>query len=254
MRKPWIALKALLQELFSMNSPEPKPLQALNPDSKYKSLGTLSRTVIATALLVAAVSGAALFMSGSGFFAAPQGDSVSSAEQQARIAALNALGALSLAIVPAADVPAALQSMHLDPSATAALVTELAPHLPVAPGNTPSANVQQVPGGAVPDSSALLSPATEPSIRFAWVTLWDSDVEDGDAVRIQSGGYLRTVMLTKQGITFAIPVPADGKIALTGVQDGDGGGITVGLGSGGVKAVLPIMSVGQILTLNVKAN
>lgn len=237
-----------------MTSPESKTLQALNPESKYKSRRTFSKTVIATILLVAAISAAALFMSGSGFFATPQRDSVSSAEQQARIAALNSLGALSLAIVPATDVPAALESMHLDQAATAALVTELAPHLPVAPGKTPSADARQVPGGAVADGSALPSPATQPPIRFAWVTLWDSDVEDGDAVRIQSGGYLRTVMLTKQGITFAIPVPADGKIALTGVRDGEGGGITVGLGSGGVKAILPIMSVGQILTLNVKAN
>lgn len=137
--------------------------------------------------------------------------------------------------------------MHLSPAATAALAKELTLHLPAA---TPSADMQQAPRGTVASSSAMPSPATQPAIRFAWVTLWDSDVEDGDAVRIQSAGYLRTIVLTRQGITFAIPVPADGKITLTGVQDGDGGGITVGLGSGGV----PIMSVGQTLTLNVKVN
>ena len=90
--------------------------------------------------------------------------------------------------------------------------------------------------------------------RLAWITLWDSDVEDGDAVRVECGGYARTVTLTKRGITFAVPVPPDGQIRLIGVRDGDGGGITVGLASGSAKVLLPIMSVGEVLNLNVRVS
>jgi hypothetical protein len=62
------------------------------------------------------------------------------------------------------------------------------------------------------------------------------------------------VVLANHGVTFAIPVPSGGKISLTGIRDGDGGGITVGVASGPTKAILPIMSVGQVLNLNVKVN
>jgi hypothetical protein len=79
-------------------------------------------------------------------------------------------------------------------------------------------------------------------------------VEDGDVVRIDSSGYSCTVTLTKQGSTFAIPFPASGQVRITGVRDGDGGGITVGLASGSAQAVLPIMSIGQVLTLSVRTN
>jgi hypothetical protein len=62
------------------------------------------------------------------------------------------------------------------------------------------------------------------------------------------------VRLTKKGDTFAVPVPADGIIKVTGVKDGDGGGITVGLASGETRAVFPIMSEGQELGLKVRMN
>ena len=55
-------------------------------------------------------------------------------------------------------------------------------------------------------------------------------------------------------VTFAIPIPVSGNINITGIQDGEGGGITVGLASGESKTVFPIMSVGQVLGLRVKVN
>jgi hypothetical protein len=94
---------------------------------------------------------------------------------------------------------------------------------------------------------------TQP-LRLAWITLWDTDVEDGDVVRLDSEGYSRTIRLTKRGNTFAVPIPANGIITVTGIRDGDGGGITVGLASGSVKAIFPIMSTGQSLGLNVTIN
>jgi hypothetical protein len=81
------------------------------------------------------------------------------------------------------------------------------------------------------------------------ITLWDTDVEDGDVVRVDSEGYSRTLVLTRRGTTIAVPLSANGAIRVTGINDGDGGGITVGLASGAAKVVFPIMSVGQTLQL-----
>lgn len=91
-------------------------------------------------------------------------------------------------------------------------------------------------------------------MRLAWITLWDTDAQDGDAVRIDSQGYSRTVTLTNAPVTFAIPVPASGAVQISGIRDGEGGGITVGLASGPASILLPIMSVGQVLPLKVKVN
>jgi hypothetical protein len=91
-------------------------------------------------------------------------------------------------------------------------------------------------------------------VRLVWVTLWDTDVEDGDIVRLDSQGYSRTVRLSKKGDTFAVPVPVDGVIKVTGISDGDGGGITVGVASGSERAIFPIMSEGQQLGLKVRTN
>ncbi len=90
--------------------------------------------------------------------------------------------------------------------------------------------------------------------RLAWVTLWDTDAEDGDVVRIESNGLSRTITLSKQPLTIAVPVPADSVIKVIGVRDGEGGGITVGFASGAARAVFPIMSVGQTLGLRVRFN
>jgi hypothetical protein len=131
--------------------------------------------------------------------------------------------------VSANDAVAAIDAMQLAPDAKRSLLADLA---------TPS-----------PMPSKNAAPANR--LRLAWVTLWDTDVEDGDVVRIDSQGYSRTVVLKKLPTTFAVPVPADGVIHVTGIRDGDGGGITVGLASGASKAVFPVMSEGQVLGLRV---
>jgi len=101
-------------------------------------------------------------------------------------------------------------------------------------------------------SQAAPSIANNEPVRLVWLTFWDTDNEDGDAVRVDSGvGYTRTVNLTKQPLIMAIPVARGVPIKLKGIRDGEGGGITVGVASGSVQAALPIMSTGQVLALKV---
>jgi len=95
---------------------------------------------------------------------------------------------------------------------------------------------------------SMAKPWTKPArpIALAQITLWDTDVSDGDVVRIVSSGYETEVQLTKSPITLTVPVPSRGVINIVGVRDG-GGGITAGITVGGRAVDLPIMSVGQTL-------
>ncbi|MBI0325888.1 hypothetical protein [Burkholderia plantarii] len=224
----------------------------------------------ATALIVAAV----FYTSGNTLFAAHSGDEVSASDRQARIEAFESSPPLPLAPVDTDKIPAAVDSMHLAANDRDALFAGLhiapgaaSPHAAPAASavadsyvHSPAALATNPVTTAAPASKSAPLPAAAPAPAAArqarpalvWIRLWDTDVEDGDAVRIESAGYARTVTLSKQGVTFAVPVPADGQIRITGVRDGDGGGITVGLASGPAQAVLPIMSEGQVLNLNVR--
>jgi hypothetical protein len=192
---------------------------------------------------------------------APSKDTTSQAEKQMRAEAFAAMAPLPLAIVPDRELDAAVRSMAL-PSAqarqlltaarqdTAAAAPAPAPALASRPqaAPAPTARTARASGAPRPATASARPP------RLAWLTLWDTDVQDGDVVRIDSQGYSRTVVLTKTPLTFAIPVPDSGVVTVTGIRDGDGGGITVGLSSGASTAVFPIMSVGQVLGLRTRMN
>lgn len=165
-------------------------------------------------------------------------DQLSAADARQRELAFEALGSLEIQPVASDQTDAAVDGMGLDPRARQALMNDLAT-------SRRPPEIQQTSTAPQP-AAAVSNP-----LRLAWVTLWDTDVEDGDVVRIDSEGYSRTVVLSKRGATFAIPVPQSGIVTITGINDGDGGGITVGLASGDAKAVLPIMSPGQMLRLAV---
>jgi hypothetical protein len=140
--------------------------------------------------------------------------------------------------------------MGLTPGGRQVLIADLDPPNRDA---VPSAGIAAaISPAATAPGAAPQPPALRPDpARLAWITLWDTDVEDGDVVRIDSEGYSRRVVLTKRGTTFAVPVSRTGIVTVTGLKDGDGGGITVGLESGGSRAVFPIMSTGQSLGLAV---
>jgi hypothetical protein len=217
------------------------------------------KAVLATAALAVLLTAGVFYTSGTPTFAASSGDDVSAADRKARIDAFNALLYLPLAKVDTKDIPAALDTMHLSQADRATIAAAIAHAGAPSPAKAAvaAATVSTVASTAKPSPSPAVAPAvavSEVHPTLAWVRLWDTDVEDGDVVRIDSAGYSRTVTLTNRGLTFAVPVPAGGQIRITGVRDGDGGGITVGLASGAAQAVLPIMSVGQVLTLNVRTN
>ncbi len=110
--------------------------------------------------------------------------------------------------------------------------------------------------------SLALEPAEEVSMRgdilagrarLAWLSLFDSDAEDGDVVTVESAGLTHTMLLTKQPVQVALCLPASGRIRLIGVDQGRGGGVTVGIVSGTQTYKLPPMAVGGSLSLVVVA-
>jgi hypothetical protein len=180
---------------------------------------------------------------------AEQGDEISASDAQARLEAFRALVPMNLSVVADNDLDNALHGMNLSPDAEKALRADLSNTI-----SSPQADPAPPKMAASTQANPVQAQAQAKRIQLVWITLWDTDVEDGDVVRIESQGYSRTVRLTKKGDTFAVPVPADGVIKVTGVSDGDGGGITVGLASGNEKAIFPIMSEGQQLGLRVRVN
>lgn len=225
--------------------PQEQPAETPAIVSRAPWLQTLLRATGAAALIAfAAVTYAHLAGGSTGlYFAQSQTDAPSDAERQQRISAFATQGPLTLRSVEPANVSLAVDTMELSPSSKRDLLTDVESFAPPATAPLQSAQAPKI---------ALEPPPTRHApLRLAWITLWDTDVEDGDVVRIDSQGYSRTVVLTKRGVTFAVPVPTDGIITVTGVNDGDGGGITVGLASGAAKAVFPIMSPGQSLGLSV---
>ena len=86
-------------------------------------------------------------------------------------------------------------------------------------------------------------------LQLAWVTIWDTQSEDGDVVRFESSASIPVeVTALNRKTTLAIPYPSDGQILVTGVKDG-GGGITVALESGRASIDWPTMAPGDQMKL-----
>jgi hypothetical protein len=203
----------------------------------------LTRALLASVAVVGIIGVSLHLGSGGGSWPLQtSGDSVSTANAEVRAEQFAMLAPLPLSLVTDSESVIALDSMQLDPSTKAALAAALL---------TSPSTVHSAPDTPSAPNAATKPAADSSAVRLAWVTLWDTDAEDGDVVRLDSEGYSRTVTLAKQPMRFAVPVPRDGVIKVTGIRDGEGGGITVGLASGASQAVFPIMSVGQTLGLKV---
>lgn len=220
--------------------------------------------MLATGVVASIIGSFVYFSSIGGLWMTHQsGDLVSEAQKAERQKAFAAVGTLELTPIPSSGIIAAVDSMGLPPASRDALLASLtkqdlpATSSPASTAPTSAPPTTQTQGKAVPvekkpENSPAPSTAKTTSLRLAWITLWDTDTQDGDVVRIDSQGYSRTITLSTQPVTIAIPVPAEGTLPITGIRDGEGGGITVGLASGQSRAVFPIMSVGQTLELRAK--
>jgi hypothetical protein len=244
-----------------MEAPQPSsnPGPSLRSGPRAKKTASSGVDRLAIALIAAVIIG----LSGFGLFHAtgialiptnaPATDQISVAQSLDRVRAFNTMTPLELRVVRSGEFEQAVKTMGLSDTEKQALLNEL----------DASARVTELVGGAASQAvpaTATPSPTQQPQaaaaakrpLRLAWITLWDTDAQDGDTVRVDSSGFSTTVRLSNTPITFAVPVPEQGVINITGVYDG-GGGITIGALSGAQRVALPIMSVGQVLGVPVVA-
>jgi hypothetical protein len=167
----------------------------------------------------------------------------------------NALAAVAIvALVGVATLHASGAARHagdqLDDAEKAQRAAGFAALQPVALNRvSPAEQTDAIAAMQLPDQDrlALFADLQRQRTRLAWLVLHDTHDEDGDVVSVTTSGFRRDVMLTKAPVMIAVPAPASGVINLTGLVDGRGGGITVGVASPTGVIPLPLMSVGQTI-------
>lgn len=180
---------------------------------------------LAAAVLFALGAGAALT-----WMSPPDGsDQVSESERQSRQAAFTQMEGIRVSAVSDDEIDAALDYMQLPPAER----SSLRERLEIDAGNQPSS------AAAVPASKRL---------QLARITLWDTHAQDGDVVAVASAGYHREVLITHAPQRIMIPVDGSTTLQIIGVRDG-GGGITLGAEGADSTVMMPIMSVGQTITV-----
>jgi hypothetical protein len=102
-----------------------------------------------------------------------------------------------------------------------------------------------------PQEQALATDVANGRRRLVWMSLFDSDAEDGDVVTVSSGGLSQTLRLTKAPVAIALPAPDNGFVRMTGTVDGGGGGVTVGIVGPLGPMPLAVLSVGQTISVPV---
>ena len=173
------------------------------------------------AVLIAAA--VAIWGGSGGTAAAPIGaamlggtDSMPAGKVQARAAAFAQLGGVVLPSVPPNEMGMALQS-----------ITEYQP-------KQIASITQDIKAGRA---------------ELVYLTLWDDQAVDGDALSLTSGGVTVQLTLTGQPQTVALPVA--GSVWITGTHDG-GGGITAAVQTATGPAFFPVLAVGQTLEVPVR--
>jgi hypothetical protein len=82
-------------------------------------------------------------------------------------------------------------------------------------------------------------------IRIASVTLWDNMDEDGDIIDLSAAGFTQRLVIMNKPKTFFLPVVPGSTVRITGIKDGGGGGITLGVGTVLGPIPLPPLAMGQ---------
>lgn len=206
---------------------EPLPAHASKKQNQLDAPRRSSKLTlfIAGAFLVAGIGSGM-----SALWGPPTSDQLSNTQKAELIAEFAKLKTVSVEQVATQDLGKALETMRLAPDQRQKLEAELSAIDPNSPRSATT---------AAKDSTALV-----------WVTLWDFADPDGDIIHVSSAGYEINIPLQKNQTRIAVPVDGSKAIKISGVRDG-GGGITLGVQSGASPVSLPVLTVGQSITLPV---
>ena len=84
-------------------------------------------------------------------------------------------------------------------------------------------------------------------VRIAQITIWDSEVGDGDTVEVVGAGFSQSWTLAHRKKTFFVPVIPGATVRIRATKDGGGGGVTLGLATILGEVRLPHLVVGQAI-------
>jgi len=82
-------------------------------------------------------------------------------------------------------------------------------------------------------------------VHLAVFTVWDTEDEDGDRVRVDSGGYSEDLTLRNARRDVFVPTTPGEPVRITAILDGGGGGVTLGAQTALGPIILPPLRVGQ---------
>jgi hypothetical protein len=97
------------------------------------------------------------------------------------------------------------------------------------------------------DRSRVRTAVNGGKARLGWVTVSDAMNEDGDWVAVTGAGFRQDVRLSKRPLLVAVPYAPGTPVTITGLVDGQGGGITLSVHLGGGIVNLKPLQRGESL-------
>ena len=97
------------------------------------------------------------------------------------------------------------------------------------------------------DRSRVRTAVTSGKARLGWVTVSDAQREDGDWVAVIGAGFRQDVRLSNRPLLVAVPYAPGTPVTVTGLVDGQGGGITLSVHLGGGIVNLKPLQRGESL-------
>jgi hypothetical protein len=144
-------------------------------------------------------------------------------------------------VAPAAEIPPEIAARY------AAAFTDAHSRLLPVDLSTPAlqnAAVTSIPASE-PVARNLVADALAGRRVLGKITVWDNRVEDGDVVTLECGGLSVAVTLKKAGDIFVFAYQPGDVLRISGMKDGDGGGITAAIEVAAGPIPLPPLRPGE---------
>jgi hypothetical protein len=98
---------------------------------------------------------------------------------------------------------------------------------------------------APPQRAEIAQAVVERRQRLGWIVFTDSMDPDGDTVAVEASGLTQQIVLTKGWTPVAVALADSGRIGVTALRDGQGGGVTVAFATSSGTMPMRILRPGE---------